>query len=1000
MSRLLLAVALTVAVGLCPARLAWALDPQLPFHALVLDHWSAEQGLPQITVLAMAEDRAGFLWISTQTAIARFDGAGFVTYDRAATGMDTSMLDAAWADAHGQVWFGGPQGLLRHGADGFVRLGGGEVNAIIDAGDGTPLLATANGLARVRDGRIEPLPGYSGPAISLLRVGDTLWVGGIGRLCRLDAAHLTLAPVCVAEHGRSAVITRLAHTADGLWLGTRMGLQRLVGGRIVPAGLGHGLDSTRIESLLADRDGSLWIGTAPALFRRTASGVLERAAADTIADKPWVQALFEDRAGDLWLGTHTRGVYRVWNGWTRRVSTADGLSDALVWSVLGGDDGRVLIGTNSGVDEFDGQQVRPLLRGAALADPSAYELARDRRGRLWVGTRAGVSVYERGRDVTPKPLAQLGRWQINDVREVAADDIWIATSRGLYRWHADALTRLDPGAHARAAIVRGVYVAGPGHVYVGTGDGVQEWRDGHMTQPAWAAQLRGRFVTRIASLGPGLLGVATNDAGIGVMRAGQLRMTGREEGLPSDNAWTLDVLDGYLYVGSNAGAWRLPLAQLPMPGTPRRQVRPQMIAGELRATSVHNSPCCNGGAGSRSLVQGDAIWFATTDGALRVDTRKLDTPQPPAARIDAIEHAGREYPGTGFELRAGARDVAIRYTAPYLRMGKVGFRYQLEGYDAQWQDAGARRTVFYTHLPPGDFRFRVMAQVAGSAGFGPPAEVSIRVQPYWYERTLVRAATLLLALVALYVLLGWRARRTRRQNLRLEAQVARRTEQLADALDRLRATNLALAEASQTDQLTSLHNRRYLLSCMPDLLATGDSVGVLQIDLDDFKHVNDTYGHAVGDEVLRDLGRLLAAARRDSDITARWGGEEFLLVLRQVGAAEALRIAERLRRDIAAHQFANGRGGVIHLTCSIGFSLHPLTAHAGSEAFDAVLELADVALYQAKADGRNTCVGLLAAGDLPVAALHAPFAPQLQVLLAAGHLTWLRVVPGKLKRGR
>jgi diguanylate cyclase (GGDEF)-like protein len=206
----------------------------------------------------------------------------------------------------------------------------------------------------------------------------------------------------------------------------------------------------------------------------------------------------------------------------------------------------------------------------------------------------------------------------------------------------------------------------------------------------------------------------------------------------------------------------------------------------------------------------------------------------------------------------------------------------------------------------------------------------------------------------------------------------------------LRTTNLALAEASQTDQLTALHNRRYLLSCVPELLSRGDSVGVLQIDLDYFKRINDSYGHAVGDEVLRAVGRLLAAARRDSDITARWGGEEFLLLLRRVDAVEVLQIAERLRQDIATHAFADGRGGVIHLTCSIGFSLHPLTLRAGSEAFDAVLELADVALYQAKADGRNACVGLLAADDLPVSTLQAPFALQLQGLLASGRLAWLR----------
>ncbi|WP_449422943.1 hypothetical protein [Rhodanobacter lindaniclasticus] len=127
---------------------ARAMDPRQPFHSYVLDHWGVEQGLPQITVLDMAEDRAGFLWINTQSAVARFDGARFTRYDRAGTGVDTSMLDAVWADPRGGVWFGGSRGLIEQRDGRFKALGGAAVNAIIDAGDGTPLLATSEGVQR------------------------------------------------------------------------------------------------------------------------------------------------------------------------------------------------------------------------------------------------------------------------------------------------------------------------------------------------------------------------------------------------------------------------------------------------------------------------------------------------------------------------------------------------------------------------------------------------------------------------------------------------------------------------------------------------------------------------------------------------------------------------------------------------------------------------------------------------------------------------------------
>lgn len=983
-----------LAVGLCGMRQASGMDPQAPFHDFVLDHWGVEQGLPQITVLGMTEDRDGFLWVNTQLAVARFDGSRFETFDRKATGLDTSMLVASWADTRGQTWFGGVHGLLRERAGNFVDIGGYAVNAIIDAGDGTPLVATAHGLERVRDGRVEALPGYRKAVFSLLRDRDTLWIGGLGEICRTAAADPAASPACFqsadGEH-QPVAMTHLASARGKLWVATQHGLMRLDGDHLVAAGLSPALDSTSIESLLTDRDGGLWIGTVAALHRQLPDGRLETVQDQDIVHHPWVQSLYEDRSGNIWLGTHIAGLYRIWNGWTRRVSRRDGVTDSLVWSVTRSPHGELVLGTNSDVEIFDGQTTRTLIPGSALSNPSAYELAWDHRGRLWVGTRAGINVFDQARKVTPAALELLDRWQINTINEVADDVFWIGTSGGLYRFSAGVLERVDPKAAVAASSIRAVLPLAPDHLYVGTEDGVREWHDGKLDEPAWAAPLRGHFVTRLAMLAPGQLGVATSDAGIGVMVNNQLRMTDQSDGLPSNNAWTLDVLNGDLYVGSIAGAWRLPLSQLPLPGSPQRTLSPQLLAGEERSTSLRNSHCCNGGAGARSLVVDDVIWYSTTDGALAIDTRKLGPPpKPPASEIESVEYEGRLRKGGSFSLEGRPRDLAIHYTAPYLRTGALGFRYQLEGYDTDWQAAGARRVAFYTHLPPGSYRFRVAATVSGAAGFGHESDLPIEILPDWYERAWVRAAGIVLLTGLIVLLVSWRLRSQRHRNAWLEAQVNRRTEQLARAVERLRVTNLALAEQSHTDALTALHNRRYLLMRLPEVLASSERVGVLQIDIDYFKQVNDSYGHATGDAVLRSLGSLLLAARRDGDLAVRWGGEEFLLLLPGVNSDSAFAIAERLRRQIAQQVFDNGRGGTFRLTGTIGFSLHPVAALADQGQFEAVLELADIALYSAKQNGRNNSVGLVATSLLLPGVLATPFGSQLDALLAAGQLRWIR----------
>jgi diguanylate cyclase (GGDEF)-like protein len=993
MARRLPAILLLWAMAVLNSPVAVAMNPQQPFSAYVLDRWSAEQGLPQITVLNMAEDRAGFLWINTQAAITRFDGDHFVTYDRTTAGVDTSMLAAAWADPHGGVWFGGAHGLL-HERDGrFKSMDGAAVNAIVDAGDGTPLVATSQGLERVKDGKLVMLDGYTGPAFSLLRDGQTLWIGGVGRVCRRDGSIESAVVTCIKDDvapRQRMLVNHLARASGQLWLGTQIGLMRLDGGHLVPAGLGDALDTQSIESLLTDRSGGLWIGTVEALYRRFPDKNLEQVSDDDIVKRPWVQSLLEDRSGNLWLGTHARGLYRVWNGWTRRVSWREGVVDPLVWSVVRAPDGKLVFGTNSDVETFDGKQVRTLIPGSALPNPSAYELYYDRRNRLWVGTRGGIAVFDQGKDVTPPALSVLARWRIDNILEVAADDFWIGTSGGLYHWWNGELTRADPGASTAAATIRSILPLGPDHLYLGTEDGVRELHDGKLTEPVWAAPLRGHFVSRLAMLKPGLLGVGTTDAGIGVMQAGRLRMTSKVEGLPSNNVWTFDVLAGELYVSSADGAWRLPLADLPLPGSPERMVSPQRLAGEQRATSVITLHCCNGGAGARSVVDGDVIWYSTTDGVLALDTRALGAlPTAPAATVVSIKHDGQQLFGPEFKLDQGTRDLTISYTAPYLRIGTLGFRYLLEGYDTDWQDAGMRREVSYTHLPAGTYRFHVAATLPGAAGYGPEATVDIYVKPQWYERSVVRALAALLLCLLLVVLVRWSMRQQRLRNTWLEEQIERRTGELSRALERLRVTNLALAQESHTDELTELPNRRYLMARLPAVLSGDACVGVLQIDIDYFKQINDSYGHAVGDSVLRELGSVLSALRRDSDITVRWGGEEFLLLLQDVTADGVWAIAERLRQDIAAREFKDGPSASIRLTCSIGFSMHPLATHVDQSTFDASLELADVALYRAKSLGRNKCVGLLVTAPLPAGILQKPLASQLNALLASERLRWM-----------
>lgn len=160
----------------------------------------------------------------------------------------------------------------------------------------------------------------------------------------------------------------------------------------------------------------------------------------------------------------------------------------------------------------------------------------------------------------------------------------------------------------------------------------------------------------------------------------------------------------------------------------------------------------------------------------------------------------------------------------------------------------------------------------------------------------------------------------------------------------------ALQKMALHDQLTNLYNRRYLMEAAEQKMAQSrrheSSLCVLMLDVDHFKKVNDNYGHAVGDSVLKIVAEILQRQSRKDDIAARIGGEEFVLLLGQCNKPDATKRAEQLRLEI---EQANPED--IRVTVSIG-----LAEYQQQENFDALLSLADQRLYQAKETGRNKVI--------------------------------------------
>ena len=350
------------------------------------------------------------------------------------------------------------------------------------------------------------------------------------------------------------------------------------------------------------------------------------------------------------------------------------------------------------------------------------------------------------------------------------------------------------------------------------------------------------------------------------------------------------------------------------------------------------------------------------------------------SRFEQLGEAhSRNMAATALEIDHTVRYVEFRFVAlHYASSDKNRYRYMLSGFEDDWHEAREFRRATYTNLPPGSYEFRVKAANNDGVWSTREARVRLEVLPPWWLSPV--AWTLYVALVVGLVVggLSWqysRSVRERAQRQRLEALVEDRTRELAERNEELEKMNARLSDASVSDQLTGLRNRRFVdqyvdpetaridrlwtrFEKYPDGPAPG-GLFFMMIDLDGFKHINDEYGHHAGDRALLGVRDRLLDACRNSDVVVRWGGDEFLIVGEYRSPEGVQMLAERLRTTLAEPPYDLGDGHQVRLSGSIGFAPYPFIPGAATRlGWEQVVGLADRGAYLSKASGRNAWHGL------------------------------------------
>ncbi len=510
-----------------------------------------------------------------------------------------------------------------------------------------------------------------------------------------------------------------------------------------------------MRAIYEDREGSLWIGTAGSGLHRIKDGKFTTFTTQEGLSSNLVYPVYEDRAGDVWIGTEDRGLNRLSGGRVSVYTTRQGLASDHVWSIEGGRDGSLWLGTGGGLSRLKDGSFTNFTTREGLSNNMVWAVHEGRDGSLWIGTfGGGLNRLKDGRFDVYTSGDGLPDTSVRAIQEDAAGTLWIGTnSGGVARLSQGRFTTITTKDGLSSNVVRSLYADQQGSVWIGTlGGGLNRLKNGRITV----------YMTR--------------------------------HGLFDDGIWLI-LEDGQsnLWMSSPRGIFRVSKQDLNDFADGRITSIASVAYG--KADGVKSS---QGVGGSQSVGwkgRDGRLWFSTFQGVSVVDPQRLSTNAvPPPVIIEQILVDG-EALAADARVPAGRQKFEFHYTGlSLLAPEKVRFKYKLEGLDRDWIDADTRRVAYYTNIPPGDYRFRVLASNNDGLWNETGAARAFYLAPYFHQTYLFYALCAGAALMlggSVYLV---RVRQLKSRQAELEMTVDERTRQLQEAKAAAEAANRAKSE--------------------------------------------------------------------------------------------------------------------------------------------------------------------------------------------------------------
>ncbi len=682
------------------------------------DVWTAESGLPQNIVRGIAQTPDGYLWVATLDGVARFDGVRFTVFNKSNTpGIASNRFNAMVDGRDGDLW------LMNEGG-GLTRYHDGSFHTY-SAEDGFP----ANSVRAITVDR-------SGSLWMLSEESILQWNKATGELHDITPANLKI-------HYEP-----LWWDSAGFWAWNSAGIHIFMQGRFVSYPLPPWLSGRSLWAVGIARDGSVWLetfdgrqavipagqnearrvdaqrGSAPSSYRDDHGHVwtthvgarltrfLYFQSSGEPASIPMEQFL-EDREGNAWIGTEGKGLYRLQEQSIQVYSKAQGLIDSNIYPVYEDRTAAVWLGAwPTSLSRFSEGRFTNYTVAQGLPGPRVSALAEDRDGNLWVAARSSLAILRDGHFLRPAGIVLPKLAVVQAMIQDRGGTMWIGTSNGLVLYRDGPSKTLTVQDGLATNDVRAIVESLSGDIWIGGYGGLTRVRGAQFTHWTERDGMPSDNVRAIYEDGDGVLWIGTYDGGLGSFKDGKFTRYGERDGLFNNGVFQiLEDGRGNLWMSSNKGIYRVSTQELTAFAEGKLATITSVAYG--KSDGMLNVEC-NGGMWPAGIRSRDGkLWFPTQDGVAVVDPQAMRiNPQPPPVVIESA-FVDRASVAINKSLRVppGRENLEIDYTAlSFVHAEQIRFRYKMEGLDSSWIDAGARRTAYYSHLPPGTYHFHVIAR--------------------------------------------------------------------------------------------------------------------------------------------------------------------------------------------------------------------------------------------------------------------------------------------------